>query len=154
MFGIVRFRYQLWKFERQGRSLSKAYDSDREKARRRGATADEMRSINESEMDELGMNHEQIMDAHTKRLTEIGYRLMIPVPSAWDTQDADKWEDGKLVYKYLSKKGLAELRASIRAERKARWELVVMWVPLFTLVVGLIGTVTGLVAVLNRGQGH
>ena len=53
---------------------------------------------------------------------------------------------GVLGVAYLSQRGINKLRADIRAERKARVELLLMWVP---GVVGVLGALIGLVAVLT-----
>lgn len=47
-----------------------------------------------------------------------------------------------------------DLRARIRAERNARWELVLTWLPALGGITGLVGAVAGLVAVLAKTGGH
>ena len=64
----------------------------------------------------------------------------------------DKWVEGTAVRRYLNEHGMSEVRAAIRAERKARAELIVMWVPMISGVAGLIGTFTGLVASVHEAK--
>ena len=48
---------------------------------------------------------------------------------------------------YLAPETMEALRAEIRAERKARRDEWLAWVPLLALVVGLVSALTALVAV-------
>jgi hypothetical protein len=50
---------------------------------------------------------------------------------------------------YLNRAGLKQLRSDIRAEKKARAERLLMWVPALTAMVGIIGALTGLAAILS-----
>jgi hypothetical protein len=67
----------------------------------------------------------------------------VPVPSL-GTSDGT-WDKDNEGYSYLSQIGINKLRADIRAERKARVELFLMWVP---GVVGILGALIGLAAIL------
>lgn len=150
MFGLLRFRYKIWSLEKDIRKISKAYETDIKNARKQKASSAEMESIRQGKQFELSMANEEIMEAHTDWLSEIAHRLMIPIPNAWEESGKDKWVEGTAVRRYLNEHGMSEVRAAIRAERKARAELIVMWVPMISGVAGLIGTFTGLVAVYMK----
>jgi len=57
------------------------------------------------------------------------------------------WDSEQGGFSYLSQLGINKLRADIRAERKARVELFLMWMP---RVVGILGALIGLAAILVR----
>jgi hypothetical protein len=81
---------------------------------------------------------------HEEYLWRDAARLMIPFP---DPKDDENWEKSEFnpLGRHMSRKALNSMRAAVRAERKARMELLVMWLP---SVVGIIGALTGLAAVL------
>ena len=120
----------------------------------KGSNADDMLKLSDSEMHELHGIYEQEMEARTKRLSDVANELMIHVPSWWEPKERDKWEEGRFVRRYLTREAMNELRAAIRAERKARWELIVMWAPVIGMLTGLVGATTGLIAVLSKSAGH
>lgn len=99
---------------------------------------------------ETNMAQEQIQIILSARLFHEANRLGIPSPRYTDP-DSDLWERSHEGQVYLSFKGQSELRSSIRAENKERWEarasiLKDIAVP----IAGLIGAITGLIAVIRR----
>ena len=74
--------------------------------------------------------------------------MIIPVP---DYHDASKWEESdQLGGKHLTSLGVKELRSDIRKERVERLQSLqafLFWIP---SLIGLIGAITGLVAILHK----
>ena len=60
--------------------------------------------------------------------------------------DDEMWESDGPNRFFITEHGIDHMRAAIRAERKARVELFLMWMP---GVVGILGALIGLVAVLT-----
>jgi hypothetical protein len=154
MFGYFIFRYKLWRLERAGKRISKLYDADRRQAKEKGAKGEDLERITNSEMSELRWNDEEIMTLHTRRLTPIARALMIEVGGLWDSATKDEWERGDMVYQYMNAKGMKRVRDAIRAEQKARWEMFLMWAPIVGGLTGLVGAITGLIAILSRNPIH
>jgi len=139
MFSYLKFHWQLWRWQRR-------YLED-EKGTEAAALAAKARGASEEEIEEIwGGSDGPVLRYRVRRamsdylITEAD-RLLIPIP---DTADEKIWENAER-YPVLTRQGINELRAAIRAERKARVELFVMWMP---TVIGLVGALTGLVAVI------
>lgn len=87
----------------------------------------------------------QIKNTMTRALINEADRLFLPVP---DENDPEKWEEDPATGKrtFLSPKGIAELRTAIRQEKRERRENIQRWI---AILIGLIGALTGLIAVLK-----
>jgi len=61
----------------------------------------------------------------------------------------EDWREGPYSWEdlFLSRKGIASVRQAIREERKWRMEKRSSWIVFVTAIAGLIGTLTGLLAV-------
>jgi hypothetical protein len=69
--------------------------------------------------------------------------LAVPLPD-WD-EEKFWFVNSDTDEHVLTKQGIHELRSAILAHKKARYELVAMWLP---GLIGIIGALTGLAAVL------
>jgi hypothetical protein len=90
---------------------------------------------------------------YTKRLLRTARRLRVRIPDKYDDKGelTDYWErawDGPL---YLSESGDAQLRSAIRVERKERHEARAHWINWIAAITGLVGAVTGLLAIILAG---
>ena len=89
----------------------------------------------------------------TNRLREEAERLGIPTPPL---SDEESWEYGcKKDVVFLGVRAQSQLRGEIRKERRERFEAKTLWIiriflPLIGLLIGLIGAITGVVAVWRR----
>lgn len=102
---------------------------------------------------ELDMQSEEEDSYLTRQLLRSARRLRVPIPpmdGPGGTQ-SDQWYQGDQTGGwYLTLDGVGKLRAEIRSEQKARHELrahIVIWISALT---GIIGAITGLVAVIHR----
>src|SRR5947209_20489083 len=116
MFEYLRFRRSLWELER----------------RRRQASA-------EDEYDE-SIYADEVSSLHTRYLWEEANRLIIPTPPP---ADMTAW-DGRTDDLRLTLKGINDLRAAIRVEKKLRREEVLMWMPAIAALTGLAVASSGL----------
>jgi len=95
---------------------------------------------------------------HYKQLLSRARKLRISIPSVFDGEklSADYQRSGLNGRSYfLSLTGEQKLRSAIREEEKYLTERRARLIPYITAVSGLIGTITGLVAVLIKsGSGH
>jgi hypothetical protein len=88
-------------------------------------------------------NRDQVRKAHTRYLLKKSSHLIVPLPD----RDEAMWDHDDTGHSYLTDAGINTARAAIRAEKKARIEMILMWVP---GVVGILGTLVGLAAILVR----
>jgi hypothetical protein len=150
MFDYLRFRIRV-------RRLEKLIRTHRKAAKRRVVWGDDWRkAIKEAE--ESWKEKEEsfrniIYSIHTDYLRSEAHRLVVPMP---DQTDDTVWRracpEGKPEFEYLTAKGINDLRAAIRAEKKVRREHLLMWLPMVVALTGLIGAATGLAAILRSGQ--
>jgi hypothetical protein len=147
MIGYLRFRWGLWRAQKRLRWASKAYVDDIRGARAKQSGWQEIEKIKGMQVAEEELIQEEIRSLQTRRLLSAAQKLLVPYPD-------EGWVEGKTVNRYLTVTGMNDFRARIRAEKKARWELVVMWMPAVAGITGLVGAVTGLVAVLWKTAGH
>lgn len=97
----------------------------------------------------------QIESFRSNQLLHEATKLDIRFP---DPEDPECWRDMEFLgikFSPLSPNGRFVLRSKIDAEKARRFEVKTLWVtkfwlPLLAALVGIIGAVTGLVAVLNR----
>jgi hypothetical protein len=109
-----------------------------------GAPREDREKLEKSAASEIGSITDSLHNLHYDYLWNQAARLMIPIP---DPRDTDNWEDSEFgpFGRRPRKKAINELRAAVRAEKKARMDLLVIWLP---SVIGIIGALTGLAAVL------
>jgi hypothetical protein len=114
-----------------------------EKAKARNASRGEIETLEyERAMDGMDSSDE-IRRLHSRYYFRQAARMLIPLP---DSKDKELWEHEPPNRVYLTERGIVHMRSAIRAERKARLEMFLMWVP---GVVGLLGTAIGLAAILT-----
>jgi hypothetical protein len=141
----IQLRWKLWRTHRSWSKLDAKYTAALEEAKKRKAAKDEIESV-EAEFHADYFDYcEQVETAHSQFLCKRASRLIIPLPKF---DDSDMWEDfhdgsGR---HHLTETGINALRAAIRAERKARLDMFLMWVP---GIVGILGALIGLVSVLS-----
>jgi hypothetical protein len=113
------------------------------KARASGAKADELEQIRHEHHFEHQMAEDELARLTSAHYMRIARKLQIPIPPF--QQESGAWMESSMRGGYyLTSVARHELRAAIRAERKARRDEWTIWV---SLTVGIIGSFTGLVAV-------
>lgn len=114
---------------------------------------DEVRSLESAMRFELELQREEEDAYLTRQLLRKARHLRIPIPLNNDDGDAksDRWYEGSQTGGlYLTVNGIRELREEIRHELKARHEHRAQFVVWLSAITGIIGAVTGLVAVLQK----
>ena len=129
--------------------LERAYAKDIAAARR-SRDSRKVASLESDRRFELDLQDEE-EDAHvTTALLRKARRLRVPIPHARndDGSKADQWYEGSQTGRlYLTDAGIKAIREEIRRELKARHEgrtQLVVWMSALT---GVIGAITGLIAV-------
>jgi hypothetical protein len=99
------------------------------------------------DMREIQLVEDEIYSLHTNFLIKKANRPIVPTP---DWSDDDYWTDSReLGYRYLTAEGTIKLRAAIRAEKKLRLERILVWAPMIGAITGLVGVLTGLIAIFG-----
>jgi len=120
---------------------------------RRAKDYNEVQSLKSAMWFELDLQREE-EDAHqSKQLLRKAMRLRVPSPPLHldNGEDSGYWYEGSQTGgRYLTVTGFREVRSEIRQEQKSRheqWAHLVVWI---SAVTGVIGAITGLVAVLQK----
>lgn len=144
-------RKMIWRRE----LLDRAYAKGIAEARRSGDKA-KVASLEEDRRFELAVYDEEDDAYITQNLVRQAQRLRVPIPHRFneDRSESEYWEEGRYVTRaYLTRKGIAVLREEIRKELKARGEARSHWIAWLSAMTGVIGAVTGLLAVWFKTGG-
>lgn len=139
----VRLRLS-WQRVLIGRSFNKDID-----LARREKDYKKIQSIESDLQFELDMLCEEEDSFLTKKICSKARRLLIPIPRVHnsDNSESELWYEGQYTGGWkLTTQGIDFLRKKIRQEKKARHE---QWIPWVIALTGLIGSITGLVALLK-----
>lgn len=146
MTEYYRYRAKLAKLFRQKESLRSAFTSDIRKAQKGCKSRKDIQSLEHQSCFEESIIDEEIAILATDNLIRKAKRRFMPIPS----HDTDgMWvQCNTISNRYvLTNQGISQLRSSLHKERKEHAELVVMVLAVLT---GIIGAITGLVAVIIK----
>jgi aspartate/methionine/tyrosine aminotransferase len=143
---LWQLRYKRWRIER-------SYAKKFKELRRRKVPSSELQEVSAEEHFDLKDIDEWIEQVLADRLRRQANSLDIELP---DWPNKEMWQssdDGEFVY--LTNKGRAHVRRLVAEEKTRRFEVKTLWVtrfwlPLLAALVGIIGAITGLVAVLYK----
>lgn len=129
------------------------FDRKMEKARQTG-NREIIQETYHTESFPLEELDEEISVLMTQRLLSIAQKLLLPLPPKPTPAEGDViiendiWRQSNFSGKwYLRTKGVVEVRKLIRQEKKERLELITPWV---AIIFGIIGAITGLIAVIKK----
>jgi leucyl-tRNA synthetase len=144
MFEYLKFRWNLYRLFRDRDNLDSFYKKAIQKAEK-DKRADVDGLIAEA-LHEQRWTDEDISILITNYLVRCASRKFLPIPNH---QERGMWE--ACVFQQnrsvLTGAGIARLRSTIRAEQKERRDMITSWV---TFGVGIIGAMTGLIAVMAK----
>jgi hypothetical protein len=148
MFRYAQYLRTIRSLEQKIRADEEETDRATEAARRRGSSQETIDEImGGSDASELRYKLRRAMSEY---YISKSYRLVIPLPDPSDQTTWGTFDDGHTVDCVLTSAGVNQVRSAIRAERKARFEMILMWVP---GIIGIMGAAIGLAAVF-AGKGH
>lgn len=146
VFAYIRFRRQLSKIKRRQKRDEQPIKTALTDAKTKEFPVDEIRNL-ENDYGHIQVQYlEEILRLHTNYLIRESNRLVVPYPA---TSEPGMWERDDEGYVRMTEAGIGKLRADIRAERRARLERIIMWMP---GVVGILGALIGLAAILTRNK--
>ncbi len=144
MLKWLQFNQRLAALEREKSALLLKQREQIERARKNTISENDIQGIYQDHYFDLTQLDSERMYLVTRNLMACASRMMIPTP------EEDQWERcGVTGYRFLTTRGIHELRKAIRGERTARREAALSWIGATT---GLVGALTGLVAVLFFGS--
>jgi len=146
MLSDIRFYFRHLSLSAKRKRLFRDYLANTQKAKKAGDDDLIQRIHGEASTDDSLFNDE-IETLITDRLLDQANWLFIRIPDRTDMTLWHKSDFGGQIL--LTRKGVSTLRAAIRTEQKERREFFVI---VLTSSIGIIGAITGLVAVLHKTQ--
>jgi hypothetical protein len=126
--------------------ISQSYHREMGQARLTSASRDEQEEIVRRHHSDQKWAEDELQRLYHSYYVHQANRLRIPVPPFQDNDGA--WMESSMGHGwYLTPEAMHVLRTEIRAERKARRDEWLAWIPLLALVVSLISALTALVVV-------
>lgn len=143
-------------FQRQRSKLEKAYSQELVKARNEKQWG-EVQKLEFSRSAELQLIDEEEDAFLTRSLLVQARSMRLPIPRLYnpDKTESDSWYVGNYTGgHYLTTKGVVQLRQEIRRELKARHEMRAHWTVWLSALTGIVGSATGLLAIILRSGGN
>lgn len=145
---FLSYRIGLFKLNRKRSKEASVISKLAEKARKTGGER-KAEEVWQSESFDLQMIDDDILDLHSRYLYSKATKRFLPTPPF--SEKDGMWEYTNFKGKYhLTEKGIREMRGIIRKDTKERMELLSYWYPWIGILFGLIGAITGLIAVIKR----
>jgi len=145
--------FYLWQFEHQLRKANKSFQKDYRAFLEQGHSEDEIESF-------IGKEYAKVLDAEKELDGAVGQLLLHEARSldvgGPPAEDKTMWFQARGSKGFwLTSRGRAHVRKLIDEERGRRFEVKTRWVtklilPLLAALIGIIGAITGLVAVLQH----
>jgi len=123
------------------------------KALRKSGNRERVESVEGDHRFELQLIEEEQDQLYTRQLLAQARRLRVPTPRLYEEgrKPSSSWEEGHHFGKWqLTETGTAQLRDEIRKELRWRFERRVHWVAWLSAITGVLGALTGLIAVLLK----
>ncbi len=144
----LAFRLSLFKLHRERRKLRILIPRAAQEARRTGGES-KARQVWDDAAFDFDEIDDKILGLITSYLVSKANQNFLPTPSVSD--ENEMWERCNFTGIYhLTDKGIREVREIIRKEINERMEMHSFWVPWLGLLIGLIGAITGLIAVIKK----
>ena len=144
--------FELWRLKRSRKKIVRAYERDRQKLKKKKDRGpDEFEELEHAEWQALQVEDDAMNAVLSDQLWEEAREYDIAIPKGDGV-----WEDSYYgERKYLTMATRATLRRLIDEEKARRFEVKTLWVTKFILpilggLVGVIGALTGLFAVLHQ----
>lgn len=153
MFDEWRFERKLSKLQRNRARIEKHYAEKMHWAFKARSSLDDKETLLNNKQMDLEECDDEINSLTTGYLMSISRQLFIEIPSR---DNESLWfESTTFGGRYLTPAGVTKLRNDIRAERKARWDMIqpklALFVTLITSMTGVLGAVIGVLSFLKTG---
>ncbi len=145
--------FEVWKLNSRLSKIQRAYAKDQNKLSKQKADQDKFEALSAFAYSARHTVENDIDLALTLRLVRKARSLDVEIPLI---NDAPMWHQDTETKRYmLTPRGRAHMRKMIDEEKARRFEVKTRWVtklivPLLAALIGIIGSLTGLVAVLRH----
>lgn len=144
MFDDLVHGFRIWRLQSKKEDIWKSGRKERDDARAKNKTRDEIEEIIAFEGFEIEIVDDAILDRQSQYLGNLADKYLIPRPKF--VTSGGVWEQSGISGRWrLNQDALVDLRGTIRGEQKERRGRVQSWLIALT---GIIGAVTGLIGVL------
>lgn len=135
--------FELQKKQNELNKTNKIYSTLINKAKKAKKPQDEIESLISEMFMETGTIEEEINSLISRKWVQKAEKLYLPVPSYGDE---GCWQTGDYTQRrFLTPNGIRQIRSLTREEISAQRKIMLDW---FIPVIGVIGAVTGLLAVI------
>jgi hypothetical protein len=150
MISETQFQYNLWKLRRERHNNLKQWQRNIDQAKNESKSSADIGEMNGHHLAEMARFEDEIRFLVTRRILDKLDRYLLPHSRSVLDGDASAWQEAKTHAGkfYLTDQAIFELRGLIRKEQKERSELLLARLAALT---GLVGALTGLIAVLGAG---
>ena len=157
MFNYLKYRFKLKKLSNSNRKTQDCFSKKISEAHKQKKPKNEIASLRDDAFFEYKMIQEEIDILITNYLRKKAHNLFVPLPTLPDIDNHKMWIKCNTIsnQNVLTTLGIHTTKNAIRKEKKEKNEIVFMWA---MFLIGLIGAVTGLIAVikmaLTQKSGH
>jgi hypothetical protein len=149
MFETTSLRLKVRHLRNQKSRWRRKCDAEVGAAKRAKKPYEEIEKIQRDWQSDFDLLREEIGVAETNLIIRQGEKYGVGVPVQMGNFGV--WIEGRAYANhYLSPDAVSNMRAAIRDEKKARWEVWARWVPVFSALTGLGGVIIGLLSFLNK----
>jgi hypothetical protein len=145
--------FEIWRLKRRRAALQKAFQEDRETLEKEKAPREKLYELDSQEYFEVREIEVELDMEQSRQLVDEARALDADIPKP---SDGETWiSDDNIGRIWLSSKWRATVRKAVDEEKARRFEVRTRWVtkliiPLLAGLIGIIGAMTGLVAVLQH----
>jgi hypothetical protein len=145
--------FEIWQLKRRRAALQKSFQEDREKLKEGKAPQEKFYELDSQEYFEVREVEVELDMEQSKQLFDEARALDVDTPKP---SDGEMWiSDDHAGRIWLTARGRASVRKAIDEETARRFEVKTRWVtklilPLLAALIGIIGSIIGLVAVLQH----
>jgi len=146
MFNYIKYRVKLNKLSKSRKKIHDIYSKDIREAQQKKKSRDEIEEIKHDQYFEYAMIQEEIDILITSYLRSKANTLFVSLP---EYDDEKMWTECNKIsqQKVLTTLGINKIKKTIRQERKERVEIILMVAASLT---GIIGAITGLIALIKK----
>ncbi len=144
---LFSYRGSLFKLSRQRRKIDKYYKKQYAEVKKTGdkKKIEDIEILAPHELEEVD---DEIHYLQQRYLISKATKMLLQIPPVISEEKGGRWEQSNVTGKWqLTNEGMRELRQNIRTEQKESTELLARWI---TVIIGLIGALTGLVAIIKK----
>jgi hypothetical protein len=144
----LSYRIGLFKLNRKRKKEVSIVSKLAAEARKTGGDR-KAQEVWQSESFDIDMIDDEILALRSRYLISKAFKRFLPTPGV--SEKDGMWEHSNFTGKYhLTEEGIREVHGMIRKDTKEIMELLSYWSPWIGLLIGLIGAITGLVAIIKR----